>query len=271
MNYNTMATAATIARIAGIDPPRQAVGENPAVTAKAASVFNGRKADRVVLYNPDGVANWLFRKYTRLFEPALIRSSLQLPVHAVMPTSTPVCFASMYTGASPDIHGIKEHVKPVVKTDTLFDAYIRAGKKPAIVSTGTNSMSMIFRERVMDYFIFPTPEECNEKAAELIRRDEHDLIVLYNGNFDYTVHRRGPEAEASLAILRKNVEVYAGIHDHIVKEWRVYNTLTAFLPDHGCHLYSKEEIKGEKIAGHYTDRPEDMEVIHIYGFIPAAK
>jgi len=267
--FSIKTTAATIAEIAGVSPPRRAEAGNTAVVKKAAAAFGNKKADRVFLYNPDAIANWLFRKYTRWFESVLVRSSLQIPVRCVMPSVTPVCFASMYTGADPEIHGIRVYEKPVVKTDTLFDVYLREGKKPAIVSTEGNSMSKIFLERNMDYFIYDTVEKCNEKAAELIHNDEHDMIVLYNGDYDYYMHRHGSEGEIPLTKLRANIETYANIHDRIMNEWAGHRTLLAFLPDHGCHDLDDKVGENEKPGSHGLDMPEDTEIIHMYSFLGA--
>lgn len=97
--------------------------------------------DRVFMYNPDAIAMWLYQKYTDLFLPLQMQINLFLPLHTVMPSVTPVCFGTMYTGAAPQIHGIMSYTKPVIKIDTLFDALIRAGKKPAIVSTEGDSLN----------------------------------------------------------------------------------------------------------------------------------
>lgn len=51
------------------------------------------------------------------------------------------------------------------------------------------TLSKIFLDRTIDYYIYKKPEECNQKAMELIKEDQHDLIVLYNGNYDYYMHR----------------------------------------------------------------------------------
>lgn len=264
-NYSIMSTTRTVAQIAGVKPPRKAECANEVVVKKAAAAFKGLNADRVFLYNPDAIAHWLFRKYTRMFDLVFAHTSLQLPIHSVMPSVTPVCFASMYTGVTPEIHGINAYIKPVLKTQTLFDAYIQADKKPAIVSTTGDSISKIFLERQMDYFIYDTPEECNEKALDLIQCDGHDLIVLYNGDYDVSMHRNAPESDEALAVLRKNIEVFSYISDEIKKNWRGHRTLLGFLPDHGCH-----EIDG-KLGSHGLDMPEDMEIIHMYGFISDCK
>ena len=165
-----------------IEPPKHAAAPNEALVRFVDEAFGGQKCDRLFMYNPDAVAQWLFEKYEYLFQEVMDRSQLQLPLRSPMPPVTPVCFGTMYTGAQPEVHGILKYEKPVITIDTLFDALLRAGKKPAIVSTAGDSLSRIFLEREMDYFIYDTVEQVNAKAAELILRDEHDFILVYNGS-----------------------------------------------------------------------------------------
>ena len=73
-----------------------------------------------------------------------------------------------------------KYEKPVLKIATAFDALAAAGKRCAIVSTEGDSISKIFLERNIDYYIYPSVEECNAKALELIDSDEYDFITLYN-------------------------------------------------------------------------------------------
>jgi hypothetical protein len=253
--------AASVAKIMGIEPPKSADAPLPLLVRAADAAFGGKKADRAFLYNPDAIALWLFQKHTGSFEEALLHSSLQLPMRSVMPSVTPVCFASMYTGALPSVHGIQAYEKPVLRIDTLFDALLRAGKKPAIVSTTGDSVSLIFLEREMDYFIFDTPEECNKKALELIERDEHDAIFLYNADYDSSMHRFSPEGEEPLQKLRLNAEVFAAMHERIQTCWKSHRSFIGFCPDHGCH-----EIDG-RLGSHGLDVDTDMDIIHLYDFI----
>ena len=254
--------ASTISDIFGIDRPKYASGPICDVVQLADRYFEGKKADRILIYNPDAIALWLFQKYTSYFSGVFKHTQIGLPMRAVMPSVTPACFASMYTGAMPDVHGIKEYVKPVVKTDTLFDAAVRAGKKTVIISTKNASMSMIFLERKMDYFIYSTPEECKEKALELIDKDEHDLIVVYNGSYDAAMHRHSPEGKEALEALKQNIVMFDELAAATEKSWSKYNSLICFLTDHGCH-----EIDGS-LGSHGLEMPEDMNVIHFYGFRP---
>lgn len=249
---------ATALELAGIEKPEGIDGANPVVTALARKKLGGSKTDRTVIYNPDAVALWVYQKYTEKFVPAHMCSDFSMPMLSVMPSVTPVCFASMYTGVMPEIHGIRRYEKPVLKTATVFDAFINAGKKCAIVSTSGDSISMIFLEREMDYFIYDTVEEVNAKALEIIEEDKYDLIVIYNGNYDGTMHRHGPEAELSLAALDGNISFYAELSEKIDSCWKNRNVFFGFCPDHGCH-----EID-EGCGSHGLDMEEDMNVVHFY-------
>ncbi len=253
-------TCRTICELMGIEAPEKADESNKAVLAAASAVLGDGKAQKVLLYNPDAIALWLYQKYTERFIPVIRNSSCALPVLAVMPSVTPVCFGSMYTGLMPKDHGIEAYVKPVLKCDTLFDAAIRAGKKPIIISTRGDSLTEIYKERPMDYIECGSADECNERALEVIARNEHDIVLCYNANFDSTMHRNGPEAEISLAQLDHNAKAFESLCAAADKAWAGFDRVYTFLPDHGCH-----EIDGD-LGSHGLDMPEDMNIIHFYGF-----
>ena len=250
---------ASALEIAGIKIPENIEKPNPVLTSLAEKKLGTEKADRVVIYNPDAVALWVYQKYTSMFTKAALCSDVALPMLSVMPSVTPVCFASMYSGVMPDVHGIKKYEKPVLTVNTIFDSFIKAGKKAAIVSTAKDSISMIFLNRNMEYFIYDTPEEVNEKALSLIDEDRFDLIVIYNGNYDGTMHKHGPESPESLAALEKNINFYSELVEKINRQWKDHKVFYGFCPDHGCH-----EIDGG-CGSHGLDMEEDMNVIHFYG------
>ena len=254
--YSVTGIAASLTEALGVPQPKQAA---PSLEPLK-HLVNGT-VDRVLMYNPDAIALWLFQKYTPYFLPVMQHTQLTLPLQTVMPSVTPVCFASMYTGAMPEVHGIQKYEKPVLQTDTVFDALIRAGKKPCIVSTGRDSMSLIFLEREMAYYIVDSIEEANAKAADLIAEDQYDLIAVYNGNYDGTMHKFAPEGAPSLEALRQNTAAFAALAQQVRTHWKNHRTLIGFAPDHGCHA-----IDGD-CGSHGLYMPEDMNIIHFYGII----
>ena len=256
-------TAATIADLMGFSMPAGADEPNEIVLGAAGKKFAGAQAQRVLLYNPDAIALWLYQKYTKLFAPVIENTEMALPVYSVMPSVTPVCFASMYTGLNPEKHGIQAYVKPVLSVPTLFDAAIENGHRPVIISTEGDSISKIFLERNMDYIICATPDECNAKAAEVLAADKYDLITVYNGNYVAVMHRYGPESEEALAQLKHNAAAFDTLCALAKKAWAGKNGVTAFLPDHGCH-----EIDGN-LGSHGLDMAEDMNIVHFYRFFAA--
>lgn len=217
--------------------------------------------DRVFLYHPDAVASWVYEKHISIFRPLSSRAGLTCDMVSVAPPLTPVCFASIYSGLQPKEHGIRTYEKPVLKVNTVFDDLAAAGLKVAVICTAGDSIAEIFQERNVDYYIYEKMEHCNMKAMELIEKDCHDLIVLYNGNYDDAMHKKGPESKAALQALRENVDTFCQIHDAVEKHWTGHNTVLAFAPDHGCH----KTIFGR--GNHGKKTPEDMNIKHFYSFL----
>ena len=178
----------------GVPAPECAAEGNPELLAAIDEWFGGERADRIFMYNPDAVARWIIEKYPFYVREATAIAPLKIDLRTVMPSVTPVCFGTMYTGAQPEVHGIRKYAKPVIKIDSIFDTMLRNGKKCAIVASEGCSMSKIYLEREMDYYFYNSEAEVNAKAAELILEDKYDLLCVYNGNYDHWMHKYGPEA-----------------------------------------------------------------------------
>ena len=101
-------------------------------------------------------------------------------------------------------------------------------------------------------------EAVNAKAAEVIIRDEHDFVVVYNGNYDATMHKTGTESVAALAELRTNSRTFGIFCEMIKTHWKDHNTLVGFAMDHGCH-----DIDGDS-GSHGLDMDEDINIVHLY-------
>lgn len=254
---------ATIEQLLGIPAPEdpRIAPPIPEVLDAAEKSFSIQRADRVFMYNPDAIAHWIFEKYKDAFAPMLSKVSLHQPMLSVVPPVTPVCFSSMYSGLMPEDHGITKYEKPVLKVNTIFDEIPKAGKRAAIVSTEGDSISEVFKERDIDYYIYPKKEQCNEKAFELIDKDAYDLIVLYNGDYDYWMHRNSPTGSIAIRHLEENIDTYCQLVDAISEKWKSHHTALAFAQDHGCHrAYGF-------LGNHGIEEPCDMNIDHFWTMI----
>lgn len=243
----------------GIDAPNAAAEKNALFRDYIDAKVEKDKFDRIFMYNPDAIAQWIFEKYPYLFTEVSSVCDLRLPLRSVMPSVTPVCFATMYTGTQPQVHGIIRYEKPVVRTASIFDVMIQNGMEAAIVAENNCSLSKIFLERDMDYFFYDTIEEVNAKAAELIVKDEYDFIAVYNGNYDTVMHKYGPESLEALTEARINTHAFATFVSLIRHNWKNHRTLYGFAMDHGCH-----EIDGN-CGSHGLEMDEDLNIVHLYG------
>ena len=154
--------------------------------------------------------------------------------------------------------------KPVLNIETLFDSLVLGGKRVAIVSYRKCSLGRLFLGKDIDYYNFESGgiAEVNAKAAELIIRDRHDVIVFFNGDYDSVMHKTGPESTRALAELRVTNQVYSSIASLIEDNWKEHNTLLCFATDHGCH-----EIDGG-CGSHGLDMADDINIVHTYKAYP---
>ncbi len=218
-------------------------------------------ADKILIYNPDAVGMWLYQKYFEKFLPVIKHAPVTVPLSAVMPSVTPVCFATMYTGVTPEVHGITAYTKPVVTIGSLFDVLIKSGKKPAIVAVKDSSMATIFAGKPMDYFIEEYDPEVIIRAKELINAGKHDFIAVYTQEYDDVMHQLGPENEKSLTALDGQIRYFDELANCAKAAWKNQQAIIGFCPDHGIHL----EDSGH--GTHGTDMEEDINILHFFGGI----
>jgi len=185
-------------------------------------------------------------------------------MRAAFPPKTPVCFAEMFTGAGPSVHGISRYEKPVLACDTLFDAVIRGGGRAAIAAVEDSSIDRIFRGRDVDYHPGPDDAAVLDSALELIVRDGHDLVVVYQPAYDDLLHRSDPFGPEALTALEGHVRAFELLSDAVMEYWAGHPRVSVFAPDHGAHLDA-----GSGRGDHGLDIPEDMEVEHFWRFDPA--
>ena len=103
---------AALAYAAGVETPACAAEKNRELSAYVDEVFGGERADRIVMYNPDAIAQWIYEKYPEYLKNATNFNAKKVYLAAVMPSVTPVCFGTMYTGHSPQFTAFRSMKSP---------------------------------------------------------------------------------------------------------------------------------------------------------------
>ena len=252
--------AASLAECMGVEPPAQAAPAHPLL----ANLLEGnglRQVDRVLIYNPDATGMWLYHKRPELFLPMLTHTQLAVPTRTVLPSVTPVCFGTMYTGVEPSVHGIQRYEKHVLEQESLFDCLAAAGKRCAIVAVRDSSMDILYSQAPVDHFIEEYDEQATERGCELLRAGEYDVVVVYNQEYDDVMHRTYPESNISLAAVGHYVEAFDALCEAAERGWKDKNVLVCWATDHGTHI-------GDSGNGcHGSDRDEDVNVLHFFGVL----
>lgn len=246
----------------GIEFPDRSSSEVLASVVQAGQQKLGKGGvERLLVYAPDAVGFSLYRDRPDLFEPALKWAPVEVKLRSVIPTKTPVCFASMFTGAPPQTHGITKYEKPVLSCDTLFDSLTRAGRRVAIVAVKGSSIDMIFRGRPLDYFSEIYDDAVTDRVLKLIQADRHEFILAYHQEYDDALHKTTPSSPEAMDALTSHIKSFDTLARATKLHWKQHDRAVMFAPDHGAHV---DPATGR--GTHGDDIPEDMELIHFFGF-----
>lgn len=259
LDYSIGDVTPTICTIGGVNIPKQNEGKPiKAVVDKARQIFKNGTAQKILIYCPDAVGDIQRQNYPEDFLPVEKKSDFMFKSAGVMPSVTPVCYATIFSGAPPEVHGIKKYEKPILEVETIFDVFAQAQKNVAIISVNTCSIDTIFRRRPIDYYSFRNSQMAYKMARELICKSEYDLIIFYYFDYDKLQHRHGVYSPEALEKMREAIKCYAELADLTDIAWSEYDRVVAFTPDHGCH--NTEPTRGT----HGSDVAEDMVVNHFY-------
>lgn len=258
--YELKQFAATIAECMDFPLP-ESYAPSIGWAAKLLKERMGGAADRVVLYHADAVGHYIWQKYNNRFAPVYRHTSMSIPFVSTVESVTPVAHASMYTGLDPAGHGIETYVRPQLTCDTLFDRWIAAGKKVAIIAMTDSTFLHIFAGRELDYFEVKNASEVREKALELLATDAYDVISIHTFEYDNAAHAFGPESKQALNAVSIEAEVFAELAQALKPLGEKHNILLTYSPDHGQHL-----TEGGTGA-HGSKLIEDMNVVHFFGTI----
>jgi hypothetical protein len=259
--YGIDSVAPTICSLMGVQPPRGSTAEPiTQLLEEGRKTLGGEPVEKALLYAPDAIGEWLYQMHRDEFTGVLEAAPLEGAILSMTPSSTPVCYGSMFTGLKPEGHGIRKYEKPVLKCDTLFDALTRAGRKVAIVAVKESSIDLIFRGRPIDYHSMEYDPSVEEKVMELLKEEDHDLILAYHQGYDDAMHGSTPTSPEAIEAFKGHLRTFERFAEAFGERHGDRNRLIAFLPDHGTHV---DPVSGK--GSHGTDSPEDMEVRHFWG------
>ena len=231
----------------------------PVIVDHAQRLFDGEgKNQKTFIYCPDAVGEVHRQKYPEKLARVEKLAGFRFKSASVMASVTPVCFATIFSGASPEVHGIKTYTKPVLTIETLFDVLAKSGKNVAVVSCNECSIDKIFRNREVDFFSLRTDEAIFKQTRKLLEDSDYDVIISYYMGYDHFSHKCGPYAETSVNALETGVQYFETLVADTDKYWKDFDRTIIWAPDHGNHVID------ETSGGHGSNIPEDMVVNHFY-------
>ena len=216
----------TLCRLLGIEPP--AVCLAPPLELGLAPA----RVERALVYAADAIGRVFLDYHPDLKKRLTAASDVQVELRAMFPPKTPVCYASMFTGAPPEVHGIRKYERPVLTCDTLFDVLARrdmTAKTGLSRKMGTVPAS-VRREPLWDcpHFrseglspVFATdrvPSPAAKKAAIVAVEGCSMAIIFQNRPIDYFI-----EKDDAAVLARTFALVQADRHELIVSYNQEYD------------------------------------------------
>lgn len=240
--------APSIARILGIRRPRNA--RAPVIGEVVDDLCDSDRL-AVIVIDALGEATWETARNQTPFINVL-SSIHRTRMRSVKPSITPVNFATMLTGATPEEHGIRDRRQPL-KLETLFDVLRERGGRSATAARAYSSLGILISPHADKPGIAPSNED--DEVRDLVIDhlwDGHDLVLTQLLDVDDAGHSHGPWSEESIrACSRADVNLRK-----ISKTALKSGYAVVVLADHGQHPYVRED--GSTGGTHGTDMDEDI-------------
>ncbi len=179
-----------------------------------------------------------------------MHAARHLVLRAVMPSITPVNFATMVTGCELEVHGVSSRDRPV-QCETIFDVLAEAGMRGAGCGRpGYTGAELLARIAQIDgTAALPDDAAIEEAVLRIARDDRPEFLIAQIGGTDDHFHRFGPYSERMIPKLR---ETDCRL-ERMVGELTECGYALMVLSDHGQHESGDEA----KMGTHGTDCDED--------------
>ncbi len=195
-------------------------------------------AKRVIVVVIDGCRLDRFREAEKPYlEKMMEGGTVYESVETVYPARTVVCFSSMFTGAAPEVHGIRSNLvlKLGLKVESVFDVLRRAGKRGRLV--GIAHLIDAFGDDVASVTSVAHNDKIDQNLIAAARREmeAHDpeLLVLQLLAVDQNGHVRGtayPEYVERIEITDRLIE---GFMSWCEDRGYLEDTAVILMADHG--------------------------------------
>lgn len=253
-SYDMRAVAPTVCKVLGVRPPRRA--EIGPLTEVVETMGVQRRLVVVVL-DAFGASTWAVARIETPTINALANRHL-VHIRSVMPTVTPVNFATMLTGVGSKVHLIKNREEKL-NLETVFDVLRERGRESATAARSESSLGILISPHADHARLARSnrDEEVKDLAAEAIKGGV-DLLWVQLLDVDDAGHQHGPLSSRGVSA--------AGQADFHLKEIATAAFREGYaimvLADHGQHTTTKDD--GSVGGTHGTDTDEDVYVPFIW-------
>jgi predicted AlkP superfamily pyrophosphatase or phosphodiesterase len=255
VRYDMRSLAPTVCGVLGVRPPGSA--EAPPFREVVDSMGEMERL-AVVVIDAFGVSTWTAaRLETPTFNALANRHLLHL--RSVMPTITPVNFATMLTGASPEAHMIRDRTEEL-RLETVFDVLRENGATSATAARALSSLGILISPFADHPGIAEsnTDDEVTTLALEALGKGVA-LLWVQLLDVDDEGHAHGPHSIRGIAAAKRADDHLREIAVRAQEE--DYGIIV--LADHGQHTILKEDGSESGTHGTYSD--EDVYVPLVWG------
>jgi predicted AlkP superfamily pyrophosphatase or phosphodiesterase len=207
----------------------------------------------VVVIDAFGISTWMEAKHETPTFNALANQHF-LSIRSVMPTITPVNFATMLTGAKPEDHKIRDRTEKLM-LETIFDVLRETGMNSATAARAKSSLGILISPFADEPRIAQsnTDEEVTSLACKALKKGANILWVQLLG-VDDAGHAHGPiSSEGIVATRRADINLKKIASD---ASRNGYGLIV--LADHGQHTIKNKE--GQFEGTHGTDMEKDINI-----------
>jgi predicted AlkP superfamily pyrophosphatase or phosphodiesterase len=191
---------------------------------------------RVMIIYLDGFGFDSYQEAEKLGKIPLMVGLQAEKVATVYPSITPVAFAAMVTGQTPDITGVRARADHQPACSSIFDLALAQGRKTFIVE-GDKQIIKLAGEAEFNPDMNGDGSTDDEVFAAALSNMEVDLLLVHFHGIDDACHNSAPHSQEALTVINKTDEL---VRD-LCRMWPGKVIITA---DHGQHEVDKDGKEG---------------------------